>query len=358
MTDENTDTRGNGHWTLHHVLLSIVAAVAGIWFLKVSYYVTMPLVLALFLTALVQPILTAVMNRVSGVFGHILGVLASILAIVLLASALVGIVALSVVLIGDMGPEVTDRIESFWRSVQNTLFHNGIRIEERLSESGQLYSGLVNVGTMLLGKVWSSLFLLIVALFLAVLLLIELPQWRQKVDSTMNGSLRETVQESVGIIACQMRRYLLNRTIVSLISGASYGLLLWVLGIRYALLFGMLVFVMNYIPNVGSIIAWIPPAAMALIQHGWQWALLTLGLMMVVETFVAYLVDPKIEGKTLRISSLVVLAAILFWGWLWGLAGALLAVPITVSLITLCRHSDMFRPVAELLSSAPEDAAG
>ena len=358
MSDDNTDIQGNNRWTLHRVLLSIVAVVAGVWFLKVSYYVTMPLVLALFLTALVHPVLVAVMDRVPGKVGHILGVIASVLAILLLAAALVGIVTVGVVLIGDVGPEYTEKIESLWRSIENTLFHNGIEIERRLTESGQLYSGLMNVGTTLLGKVWSSLFLLIVALFLALLLLIELPQWHHKIDFAMSESLRASIDDSAASISRKMRRYLLNRTLVSLISGASYGLLLWALGIRYALLFAMVVFVLNYIPNIGSIVGWIPIAGMALIQYGWQWALLTLGLMMVVETFVANFIDPRIQGETLKVSSVVVLTAILFWGWLWGIAGALLAVPITVSTITLCRHSELFRPVAELLSKDTKESKG
>ena len=109
------------------------------------------------------------------------------------------------------------------------------------------------------------------------------------------------------------------------------------------MVWALLTFALNYIPNLGSIVAVMPPSLMALVQHGPIRGLITLGGLAVIEQVIGNYVDPRMQGRRLQVSPVVVLVALVFWTWMWGVPVALLAVPMTVTLLAAAAH---FGPAA------------
>jgi predicted PurR-regulated permease PerM len=128
-------------------------------------------------------------------------------------------------------------------------------------------------------------------------------------------------------IAGEIQRYLLIKTLICVLTGAVIGCGLWVLGVEYALLWGVTAFLFNYIPTVGSIIAGTPPVLLTLLDLGIGHALLVALLYLAVNVFLGNFLDPHLMGRRFGISTLVVILSLIFWGWLWGPVGMLLSVP-------------------------------
>lgn len=145
--------------------------------------------------------------------------------------------------------------------------------------------------------------------------------------------------------------YLVLKTFVSIITASITFLILLIIGVDAPFFWAFLVFLMNFIPSIGSLIATIFPTIMAFIQFGdWLHPILVLSLVGLTQVIVGNFIEPKIMGKSLNLSTLVVMLSLSFWSALWGITGAILSVPIMVILILLFKQFDTTRPIARLLS--------
>jgi predicted PurR-regulated permease PerM len=176
--------------------------------------------------------------------------------------------------------------------------------------------------------------------------------------STFPGKFRSAfgdMENSIGRFGRftdNLLRYVLIKTMMSLVTGLTVGLLLWLLGIDFPVLWGLLAFVLNYIPNIGSIIAAVPAILMALVQFGTGRAMLVGLVYLVINTLYGNIIETRLMGRGLGLSSLVVLVSLFFWGWLWGPVGMLLSVPLTMTLKIALETGEDTRWLAILL--APE----
>lgn len=149
-----------------------------------------------------------------------------------------------------------------------------------------------------------------------------------------------------------VQHYMAIKTIISLITGGLATLLLIIIGVDFPLLWGLLAFLLNYVPNIGSIIAAGPAVLLAIVQLGPLQALLVAVGYLVINLSIGGAVEPRFMGKGLGLSPLVVFLSLLFWGWLLGPVGMLLSVPLTMTAkIALDTHEDT-RWVAVLLGPA------
>lgn len=150
-------------------------------------------------------------------------------------------------------------------------------------------------------------------------------------------------------ITREVHRYLWMKTLISLATGFFIWAWAAVLGVDFAILWGFLAFVLNYIPAFGSILAAIPAVLLALIQLGPVWALL-LGLGYVaVNLVLGNFLEPQLVGRRLGLSPLIVLLSVIFWGWLWGPVGMLLAVPMTMTIKIMLENTEGLQWIAVLL---------
>jgi predicted PurR-regulated permease PerM len=155
-------------------------------------------------------------------------------------------------------------------------------------------------------------------------------------------------------IDMDIRKYIGVKSLASLLVGTTSGACLALFGVDFALLFGFLTFVLNFIPFIGSVIAVILPLLVCLVQFdSWARTLWLLACLLVLQNTVAYLFEPKVLGIRLKVSVPIVFLSLFFWGWLWGAPGILLALPLTTSLKIAMEDIPGLKPIAKLLEKAP-----
>ena len=151
-----------------------------------------------------------------------------------------------------------------------------------------------------------------------------------------------------------VNNYIAIKTLVSLATGCIVSIMLWAFGLDFYLLWGVLAFLLNYIPNIGSIIAAVPPMTLAILQLGiGEAGLIGLGYVM-INMVMGNIVEPRYLGKGLGLSTLVVFLSLIFWGWLLGTVGMLLSVPLTMILKIGLENSPEGRWLAVMLSDEQE----
>ncbi|HSG63786.1 MAG TPA: AI-2E family transporter, partial [Gammaproteobacteria bacterium] len=137
-----------------------------------------------------------------------------------------------------------------------------------------------------------------------------------------------------------------------LVTGALAGSLCALVGLDFPVLWGLLAFLFNYVPTIGSLIAAIPPIALALVQFGAvQSAVIGIGYL-VLNVTIGGLLEPRIMGRGLGLSTLVVFLSLVFWGWVLGPVGMLLSVPLTMTAKIALESGERTAPIAILLGSA------
>jgi AI-2 transport protein TqsA len=140
----------------------------------------------------------------------------------------------------------------------------------------------------------------------------------------------------------------------SLMTGLLVGAWVYLLGIDYPVLWGLLAFFFNFVPNIGSIIAAVPAVLLALLQYDLTRALLTAAGYLAINLVLGNLVEPRIMGKGLGLSTLIVFISLVFWGWVLGPIGMLFSVPLTMVVKIVLENFDQTRWVAILLSANPD----
>lgn len=195
-------------------------------------------------------------------------------------------------------------------------------------------------------------------LLMTAFMLAESAWFSAKLDriDSVDGQTRARV----GQVLDNVRRYVAVKTVAS----AATGLLVWLglslLGIRFAEVWGLVAFLLNYVPTIGSIAAGVPPIALALANpdEGIVTAVLVLGLYGLVNQTIGSVLEPRWQGHRLGLSPLIVIVSLLFWGWVLGPIGMLLSAPITMALKIACEEYAATRWIAILLGGAPEREVG
>lgn len=322
----------------------LVIVVAG---LRGASAILVPLALALFVAVVSLPLLTLFRR-----LGMPVGL--AILSVVMLdASALFlfgWLVSLAAVEVRDSLPEYLNLLMELERSTTEMLAARGVEFD--VSPFGDVFlpERLFGIVSVMLRGATDIITMVFLVTLLFVFMLAEASSFPEKLRAIAGpggdlGRLTKVVRE--------IQHYLAIKTVISIVTGATIGLMTWGLGLDFPLLWGLLGFVLNYIPNVGSIIAAIPAIAVALLQLGpGMAALTTVGYLAVNALFGSFL-DPMLVGRQLGISTLVVILSLIFWGWLWGPIGMFLSVPLTMALKIGLENTDEFRWIAHLMTAEP-----
>jgi predicted PurR-regulated permease PerM len=153
-------------------------------------------------------------------------------------------------------------------------------------------------------------------------------------------------------IISQVARYLAAKFVISLINGVVLALLLSFAKLEFAIVWGVIQFIMNFIPSFGSIVVGVIVSFFALLQFWPEPGPIILVVVIILGTnMITYVLDPKIIGDNVRISPIVVLAAVAIWGYLWGFAGMILAVPMMVIIKIVCENIPIMEPISILMGS-------
>ena len=150
----------------------------------------------------------------------------------------------------------------------------------------------------------------------------------------------------------QVQHYLVLKTVISLLTAIISGIILYFGGFDFLLFSSLLIFALNFIPNIGSVIATAFPVLTGLIKFGFSMkVLLVLAGLMLTQMIIGNILEPKIAGKSLNLSPIVILLSLIFWGYIWGITGMILAVPLTSAIKIIFSHIQILKPVAELISA-------
>ena len=186
-------------------------------------------------------------------------------------------------------------------------------------------------------------------LLMVVFMLLEATIFKYKVRHIFGSKSGGASQ--VASFSDTVKRYMLIKTGTSLATGIIATIWLMILGVDYPLLWGFLTFLFNYVPTVGSIIAAVPPALLALIQLGLVSSLLSVAGYIVINISIGSILEPRILGHGLGLSSLVVFVSLLFWGWVFGPVGMVLSVPLTMTIKIALSNSESGKWISTLMDA-------
>ena len=178
-----------------------------------------------------------------------------------------------------------------------------------------------------------------IVLLTTAFMLLEAKNLRRRVPLAFRLSPEQVAGAEQALAS--VHHYLLIKAMVSLGTGLAVWLWLLLLGVEFPILWGLLAFILNFIPSFGSLIAAVPPAVLALVRSGPTDMLAVLAGFVVVNVVLGSILEPRIMGRRLGLSPLAVLFSLLFWGWVWGSVGLLLAVPLTMVVKIVLEHSDV-----------------
>ena len=189
----------------------------------------------------------------------------------------------------------------------------------------------------------------LVLLFL-LFMLFESARFHEKAEKAFGED--SPVLDTVRCISRDLKVYMLWKTGISFITGFLTAMACLVFGVDFPFFWGLIAFGLNFIPNLGSIVAAVLPCLLALFQFDSPFRALGLLLTLVgMQNVMGSLIEPKLMGRSLSLSPLLLLLSLVFWGWLWGVVGMILAVPFAVTIKICCQHIPGLQPVATLMEA-------
>ncbi len=169
---------------------------------------------------------------------------------------------------------------------------------------------------------------------------IEKAEYQKRLDE-IRAQREKTIEKAFKDITEQIQRYIATKFLISLLKGVLIGIILWIFNIDFLIVWAVLTFFLNFIPNIGAIIAVILPMLMALIQYeSIGYALLVAGVIAFAENLIGNIIEPKILGDKLGLNPLIILLSLLIWGYIWGIAGMFLSVPLIAVLKIIISNSE------------------
>ena len=348
-------------------LITLAAAVIVIQGLRFAQPILLPVALAGFLAIICLPLVIWLAGRVP-----------RSLAIFVAVLVVAGVFGLLIVVASQQLPALQSQILRQIQAITPQLDPWLSQIESwtPFIGEGELRSavlGFINVTSLTAlattTTTWalsfvSSTFLVFLLLVFALGEAVVLPR---KVRAIASDALAS--DKRFGKIVDEVQGYLVIKTLVSLGTGTLLGTWSWAMGLDLPILLGLIAFVLNYVPTIGSIIASVPAIALALVQVDpvtasfagidvQRAAIVGAGYLTVNVVFGNWL-EPTLMGRRLGLSTLVVVLSLVFWGWLWGPVGALLSVPLTMMVKIMLENTPDLRWIAVLLDkNPPSDAYG
>lgn len=327
-------------------MAAFVVVVAG---MKAASGLIVPFLLAVLLAVICLPMLDWLKNK---------GI-PELLSLLLIVAVLIGVWSLVIILLGTTLADFTRNVPSYQERLYevvgeawNFLKEHGVVIDRTMLESIFDPARVMRMLATTLNSLGGILTRAFVIFLMFAFLMSEAAGIPQKIKLIRAG--KQDALDSYNAIIKGINRYLAIKSFTSFLTGALIFIFLKIQGVDFPILWGMIAFLLNYIPNIGSLIAAIPPVLLALIQFGFGQATVTAALFLAVNTVIGSILEPRIAGQGVGLSTLVVFLSLIFWGWVLGPVGMLMSVPLTMSIKIALAENDSTRWIAILLSSNRE----
>ena len=330
-----------------NMLVTLAAAVIIIAGIKISASMMVPFLLATFIAILVSPLMIWLTERRVPTTLAVILVIAVTLATAMILGSLIGSSLND--FYNDL-PGYEEKLKSQLHSLDQWLNTLGIDPDmDGLLNYFDPSTAMTMVGRVFagLGGVLANAFLII---FTVIFILLEASTFSDKAKHAFGNDTQAVAAFSR--FSTSVKQYLKIKTLVSMGTGVTAGLLCWLLGVDYAVLWGLVAFLLNYIPNIGSIIAAVPVALIALVQLGPGAMLVVAWGYIIINTVFGSVVEPRLMGRSLGLSTLVVFVSLVFWGWVLGPVGMLLSVPLTMVVKIALEETRHYHWLAVLLGNS------
>lgn len=302
-----------------------------------------PFALALILTFLLMPVVRFSRRTKLPMYAIVVGVVVLLL--------LIG--ALLVWAIGNQTGNVNERVSVLVNSFESTVATasiGGVALNEFLdpSEIGRTIGSIVRQGIAGVGNFVSEVFL---AILFTLFLLPSHELLVQSIGNSLGEAKRKRFRSAIRETEEAIREYLYAKTLISLATAVATAIVLWIFQSDLVLALAIITFILNFIPNIGSIIAGLVAISVYALLHGLGWPLVVLALLLItIQNFFGSYVEPKFAGHKLSLSPTIILLSLFLWYWIWGVTGMLLAVPLTSILRIVLSHIDATKQAAKWLS--------
>lgn len=350
MRDADEDTTGIIPLNLVLGLAALVVIVAG---MRAGASLLVPMLLAAFIAVIcTAPVLW--LNR------HGLGLRLSVWLTLIVIGGVISLLGL--LLVNSFGtfvdalPGIEQKLYDYYLGLLDGLSRLGLAIDtDRLAEllDAEQLGGWIPA---LIGEVGNLLMQSVVVGLLAVFMLFETLNFRDKLSRALANPAPSLDRFSE--FSLTLKRYLAVKTVVSLVTGALVWVACLLVGVDFPLLWAVLAFALNYIPNIGSAIAAVPPVMLLLVspQGGLIDALLLASAYLGINFLIGNIVEPRMMGKALGLSTFVAFLSLVVWGWVFGAVGMLLSVVLTMTLKIALDSHPQTRWISHLLGPGDEPA--
>jgi len=336
-------------------MLGVIVLIAVGYVLAIAKDILFPFAMAIFVSFILYPVIEFFEKK------KIPSSLATLLSIILFAA----IIYLLVFLVSDSINQFSSGIEKY----QERFDEISKQVESLLSVNMNFMPGSENgdstilkeitdnlsitgFATSVIGSISSLLSKTFMIILILIFMLLSRNQLRQKIKAAFKGETADRLENIFDNVNIQIRKYIILKTLISITTAVLFMITLAVFGVEFVVVWGILAFVLNFIPNIGSLIATILPIGIAFIQFENPMIALWLTIILIaIQQIMGNLVEPKLLGDRVNLSPIVILFSLVFWGWLWGIWGMFLSVPITVMIKIILENIDATKPISIMMGS-------
>ena len=340
MTEQSNPQRGIRFLVIAAALVIIIGGINQAQSILVSF------LLAVFLAMLgTPPVLWLERKRIPSVVA-VLIVVTGMITVLLVVGGLVGTSLNSFI---DTLPSYQQRIQEQVSALKALLAMKGMRVTDKMLFEYVNPSAVMRLVVGMLGGLGTALSNIILILLTVTFILLEASSFPIKLRAVL-GDPEQAFPQFTKFVD-DIKRYMIIKTGISLTAGVLIAIWLSILGVDFPVLWGFLVFLLHYVPNVGSLIAAIPAILLAVVQLGIGRAALAAAGYLAVNFLLGNMVEPRLMGRRLGLSTLVVFLSMICWGSLLGLIGVVLCIPFTMTLKFACENNKSTQWIAVLLGS-------
>ena len=336
------------------LLLLVLTVIVLAAVLKVTGTFLVPVTIAMFVSLVFEPLIVTLNTKfkIPWIAGIFIVLTLVIVSVWIIASLLLS----SIRTIIDLYPRYEERFTVIYKAIAS-LFALPYNAESTLFQNlwGQLSirQTLRNFAFSLSNSLIVFFKDLLLVLLFAVFFLLDLRYLRQKLDFAFGDGSKGKAALIITDIIPQVTRYMSVKFFISLLTGVLIFLGTFAVGMGFPILWGFLAFILNFIPNFGSILSGVLTSVFALVQFWPKPApvVFVAVLMCAVNFILGNIIEPRVQGRHLGLSPFIIIVSLSFWGWLWGFTGLILAVPMMVILKIICENVSILHPAAVLMGN-------
>jgi predicted PurR-regulated permease PerM len=345
---------------LNTVFLGILVLAAMVFALMELFDVFLPLVLAGLLSLAFKPL-------VAFLRGHRVPMGLTVLVVLLCGASLLAIFGLvftsGVQSMIDAAPRYQQSVDRLYsgadRTVHDLMRRSGTPESSLNLRDSLQFSTITSFLASWAGSALSVIANAVLTLLFFIFLVTGSEEFPEKIRRAFSSEQSSRVSQIILQINQQVRSYIVTKTIINIVVSIITAVVLLLFGVDFSLFIAIVTFFLCFIPNFGSFIATVFPAVVSLLQfESFGLSISIVLILIVLHNIVGNFIEPKMMGSSLNLSPLIVLLSLLFWGWVWGVWGMILAVPVTSIIKIVCENVIPLRPLAVLMGSGAPPEAG